>query len=133
LCRRYPGLRIAGTYAPPFGALSDEQQADMVARVRAARPDILFVAFGAPRQDLWIAEQQDVLKVPVCAGIGGSFDLIAGRLKRAPSWMQRMGLEWLYRLIQEPGRLWKRYLFGDLPLFLHILSSRFTARPERSV
>lgn len=124
LVRRNPGLRIAGTYAPPFGPFSAEENQRMVSLVKAARPDMLFVAFGAPRQDIWIRQHQDELGVPVCAGIGGTFDLLAGRRARAPSWAQRSGLEWAFRLMQEPRRLARRYLLGDLPLFVHIAGTR---------
>ena len=124
LVARYPGLRIAGTYSPPMGPFSPEEDARMVAMVRAAQPAMLFVAFGAPRQDVWIREHRDELGVPVCVGIGGTFNFIAGIIPRAPRWMQRAGLEWTYRLKQEPRRLWRRYLLGDLPIFLRILGAR---------
>jgi N-acetylglucosaminyldiphosphoundecaprenol N-acetyl-beta-D-mannosaminyltransferase len=118
LAGRYPGLQIAGTYAPPIGPFSPEETERMIARVRAARPDVLCAAFGAPRQDIWLAEHLELLRVPVCIGVGGTLNFIAGRVPRAPGWMQRCGLEWCYRLRQEPARLWRRYLLGDLPLFL---------------
>jgi N-acetylglucosaminyldiphosphoundecaprenol N-acetyl-beta-D-mannosaminyltransferase len=128
LCGRYPGLRIAGTCSPPYGEHSAREEAEMVARIRGARPDLLLVAFGAPRQDYWIARHKAALAVPVCIGVGGTFDLLAGKLKRAPRWLQRCGLEWAYRLAQEPGRLWKRYLLGDLPFYLRIVGSRVRMR-----
>jgi N-acetylglucosaminyldiphosphoundecaprenol N-acetyl-beta-D-mannosaminyltransferase len=121
---RNPGLVIAGTYAPPFGAFTDAEQAEIMARIHTASPHILFVAFGAPRQERWIYQHLEELGVPVCVGVGGSFDIVAGRLNRAPQWMQRLGLEWLYRLAQEPGRLWRRYLLGDLPVLLSIARDR---------
>jgi N-acetylglucosaminyldiphosphoundecaprenol N-acetyl-beta-D-mannosaminyltransferase len=124
LSRRFPGLRVAGTYSPPFGPFSPEEDARMVEMVRAAGPDMLFVAFGAPRQDTWIRRHLDELNVPVCVGIGGTFNFLTGRVPRAPRWMQGAGLEWAYRLRQEPRRLWRRYLLGDLPLFLRILGAR---------
>lgn len=124
LVRRHPGLRIAGTYAPPFGPFTAEEDAKMLRLVQQARPDMLFVAFGAPRQDVWLRRYRPLLGVPVCAGVGGTFNFITGRIPRAPRWMQRTGLEWLYRLRQEPRRLWKRYLLGDLPLFLRIVGAR---------
>lgn len=114
LQRRHPGLRVVGAHAPPVGSFSDEDDRQMIEAVRTARPEMLFVAFGAPRQELWIRRHLDELRVPVCMGVGGSFDIIAGRLRRAPRWMRRTGLEWLFRLLQEPGRLWRRYLLGDL-------------------
>jgi N-acetylglucosaminyldiphosphoundecaprenol N-acetyl-beta-D-mannosaminyltransferase len=123
LVRRHPTLRIAGTYAPPIGPFSDEEQTRMIAAVRAARPDMLFVAFGAPRQDVWIHQHLEDLDVPLCVGVGGAFNFIAGNVKRAPIWMRRTGLEWVHRLIQEPGRLWRRYLLQDLPVFLRLMSA----------
>jgi len=107
-----PGLRIAGTYA---GSPAPEEEEGIIARVAAANPDVLFVAYGAPRQDLWIARNLARLNVPVIMGIGGAFDFISGRTRRAPAWMQRAGLEWMHRLIREPWR-WRRML--ALPRFL---------------
>jgi N-acetylglucosaminyldiphosphoundecaprenol N-acetyl-beta-D-mannosaminyltransferase len=83
----------------------------------------LFVALGAPRQDLWIREHLQRLNVPVSVGVGCVFDLLAGGVSRAPGWMQRVGLEWAFRLAQEPDRLWRRYLLNDLPLLGHLLLS----------
>jgi N-acetylglucosaminyldiphosphoundecaprenol N-acetyl-beta-D-mannosaminyltransferase len=117
---RHPGLRVAGVYSPPYGELGAAEEGRMVAAVRAARPDLLFVALGAPRQDVWIGRQLGALGVPVCMGVGGALDLVAGRVPRAPGWMQRVGLEWGFRLVQEPGRLWKRYLVDDVPELLRL-------------
>jgi len=100
---QFPGLRIAGTYE---GGPGDPAS---VERVRAAQPEVPLVAFGAPAQDLWIHSHAAELNVPVCIGVGGSFDFIAGRAKRAPGWLQRLGLEWLHRLAREPWR-WRRQL-----------------------
>jgi N-acetylglucosaminyldiphosphoundecaprenol N-acetyl-beta-D-mannosaminyltransferase len=109
---RYPGLVIAGTF-PGSPALSEENA--IVERVRAACPDVLLVAFGAPAQDVWIARNQSRLQIPVTMGVGGSLDFIAGVVKRAPVWVRRIGLEWLYRLMREPWR-WRRQL--ALPRFV---------------
>lgn len=106
LCQWNPGLTIAGTYA---GSPAVEEEGEIVALVRAAKPDVLFVAYGAPAQDEWIARNLERLGVPVCIGVGGAFDFIAGRAKRAPVWMQRLGLEWLHRLCYQPWR-WRRQL-----------------------
>jgi len=123
LSRRYAGLRIAGTYAPPMGTFKPHEDDEIVSRVRATRPDMLFVAFGAPRQDTWIRDHLDALQVPVCIGVGGSFNFLAGRQPRAPQWIQRSGLEWAHRLVHEPRRLWRRYLLGDLPLLARIAAA----------
>ena len=103
-------LRVAGI-DPAFVKL-DEEQPDIVARINAAKPDVLFVALGNPKQELWMGRNAAKLDAGVMIGIGGTFNFIAGRVKRAPKWMQKSGLEWIYRIIQEPGRLWKRYAYG---------------------
>ena len=90
----------------------DREQPEIVERINAAKPDILFVALGNPKQELWMGRNASKLDVGVMIGIGGTFNFIAGRVKRAPKWVQKSGLEWIYRIIQEPGRLWKRYAYG---------------------
>jgi N-acetylglucosaminyldiphosphoundecaprenol N-acetyl-beta-D-mannosaminyltransferase len=120
LAERHPGLRIAGTYAPPFGAWPADEVVRMADAIRAAGRCVLFVAFGAPRQDKFIQANLPVLDVPIAMGVGCAFDLLAGDLRRAPSWMRRTGLEWLWRLAQEPGRLWRRYLLEDGPLVIRL-------------
>jgi len=120
LASRYPSLRIAGTCAPPMG-FGSEENARIVQMVREAAPDVLFVCLGAPRQDLWIHENIDALGVPVAIGVGCAFDVISGNVRRAPRWMQRAGLEWAYRLVNEPARLWRRYVLHDLPVFARLV------------
>lgn len=93
------------------------EEEDLAERIRLAAPDFLFVALGCPKQEMWVARNQHRIGVPVCMGVGSVLDVLAGRFKRAPGWMQRGGIEWVYRLGQEPGRLWRRYLIGDLPVF----------------
>lgn len=118
LVARHPALCIAGAYE---GSPTDDAA---VEHVRAARPDILLVAYGAPAQDVWIARHKDELGVPVSMGVGGTFDFIAGRAKRAPAWLQWLGLEWLHRLVHEPWR-WRRML--ALPRFaILVLRQRWT-------
>ena len=111
LCETYPGLRIVGTHA---GSPASEEEDEIVSMIQKAKPDILFVAYGAPQQDKWIARNLERLGVPVAMGVGGAFDFISGRAKRAPRWLQRLGLEWLHRLCHEPWR-WRRML--ALPKF----------------
>ncbi len=106
-----PGLTIAGTYP---GSPAPEEEEEIGRRIRAAAPHILLVAYGAPQQDLWLRRNLPGLKVPVGIGVGGTFDYLSGRVRRAPAWMRRAGLEWLYRLIRQPWR-WRRMLV--LPLF----------------
>jgi N-acetylglucosaminyldiphosphoundecaprenol N-acetyl-beta-D-mannosaminyltransferase len=112
LRRRYPGVQIVGTYA---GSPDPSEDDGLVARVNASGADILFVAYGAPRQDLWIARNAPRLTARVAIGVGGAVDFAAGKVPRAPRWMQRLGLEWLFRLIREPWR-WRRML--RLPRFV---------------
>jgi exopolysaccharide biosynthesis WecB/TagA/CpsF family protein len=106
---RHPGLRIAGVYEPPHASLAAMDDDEILRRLDQAKPDILLVAFGHPKQDLWIGAHRDRLPVSVAVGVGCTFDLIAGRRQRAPEWMQRAGLEWLFRVANEPTRLAKRY------------------------
>jgi N-acetylglucosaminyldiphosphoundecaprenol N-acetyl-beta-D-mannosaminyltransferase len=113
LQRSYPGLRIAGCYA---GSPRPADERDIRARIIAAQPTVLLVAYGHPAQELWIARNQPLLRVPVAIGVGGVFDYLAGETPLAPVWMRRMGLEWLYRLIRQPHR-WRRILVA-VPLFL---------------
>jgi N-acetylglucosaminyldiphosphoundecaprenol N-acetyl-beta-D-mannosaminyltransferase len=117
----HPGLRIAGVFAPPPLPLSRANQERALEMIHAAAPAFLFVAFGAPRQDLWIAEHLDKLNVGVAIGVGGVLDLLAGLSQRAPTWMQAAGLEWAYRLGREPRRLWRRYFFDDVPTLARLL------------
>jgi len=113
---RYPGLRVT-SYSPPFGPISPEEDERIVEAIVRANPGFLFVALGAPRQDLWIREHRERLGVPVAMGVGCVLDLLAGTAHRAPAWMQSLGFEWSYRLMREPRRLWRRYLRDDLPHF----------------
>ena len=126
LLKRLPHLNIVGTYAPPFGFEKDTTElARIASMIKEAKPDILFVGLGAPKQENWIRDNYKNLGVPVFMGVGVTFEFIAGIVKRAPKWMQSAGLEWLWRLMMEPGRLWKRYLIDDMPFFFLILKQRF--------
>lgn len=121
----YPDLKVH-TYSPPMGPFSDEENAKMVSMIRESGAKYLFVAFGAPKQDVWIMEHMHELGVPVCAGVGGIFNFLAGAVQRAPEWMQRSGFEWVYRIMQEPGRLWRRYIVQDLPVFARMMMQPVT-------
>lgn len=109
LKRRWPALRIAGAIAPPFRALSAEEDAAIVDQVNASGAATLWVSLGCPKQELWIAAHAGRIRA-VMLGVGGAFDFHAGRVPRAPAWMRRSGLEWLHRLVHEPRRLGRRYL-----------------------
>jgi N-acetylglucosaminyldiphosphoundecaprenol N-acetyl-beta-D-mannosaminyltransferase len=115
LCGTYPGVRIAGTHA---GSPVLEEEDEIVRLIQKAKPDVLLVAYGAPQQDKWIARNLERLGVPVAMGVGGAFDFISGRARRAPRWVQRLGLEWLHRLCHEPWR-WRRML--ALPRFVWLV------------
>lgn len=103
----FSGLKIAGWHSGYFDAAEEQQ---LISDIRAVRPHILFVAMGSPLQEFWLYENCQDLGVPFCMGVGGTFDVLAGNLRRAPLWMQANGLEWLFRLLQEPTRMWRRYL-----------------------
>ena len=105
----FPGVSIVGCVSPPVAPLDQMDHDALLSAIADARPDILLVAFGNPKQEKWISMHRNRLDVPVCIGVGGTFDFLAGELSRAPDWMKRSGLEWFYRLTQEPRRLWKRY------------------------
>lgn len=120
LCERFPGLNVAGVYAPPFRPLNEEERRALKEQVDAARPDILWVGLSTPKQELWMAENVGNLNASVMVGVGAAFDFHAGLLRQAPAWMQRASLEWLFRLYAEPRRLWRRYLRNN-PEFLWLM------------
>jgi N-acetylglucosaminyldiphosphoundecaprenol N-acetyl-beta-D-mannosaminyltransferase len=105
----FPNLRVAYAFSPPFRALNEEEDARITAEINRAAPDILFMGLGCPKQENWMAAHNDKLKA-VMLGVGASFDFFAGNVRESPEWMGKLGLEWLFRLTQEPKRLWKRYL-----------------------
>jgi N-acetylglucosaminyldiphosphoundecaprenol N-acetyl-beta-D-mannosaminyltransferase len=110
LIEKHSGLAIAGIASPPFRQLTPAEELGLLSQIRDSRPDLLFIAFGQPKGELWLAEHYEKLSVPVSVQIGASLDFVAGKVRRAPRWMQRIGLEWVYRLAQEPCRLLGRYL-----------------------
>ncbi|MGB7134591.1 MAG: WecB/TagA/CpsF family glycosyltransferase [Acidobacteriaceae bacterium] len=120
LSRRYPGLNICGTYCPPFGFEQDPAELERIRdRIDEASPDLLCVAFGAPKQEIWMQNNRS-LNVGVMLAVGAAFERQAGLVRRAPRWMQRLALEWLFRLMLEPRRLWRRYLLGN-PRFVGLV------------
>lgn len=134
---KLPGLQVVGVDAPDI-CLDDsrEARAAIAARIRNATPDLVFVALGAPKQELWIDLVRDDLCPAVLLGVGGTFDFLSGKVKRAPAWVSHFGLEWLFRLWQEPRRLWRRYLLRD-PKFLLIIGRALVQQvrrpPKRSI
>lgn len=118
LRKKYPSIKIEGTYSPPLGFENDkDENKKIVDMIKTAEPDILFVGLGAPKQEKWIYRYKDEYRVPVSVGVGGTFEFFSGMVKRAPKWMRRAGLEWFWRLMVEPRRLWKRYLVDDMKFF----------------
>jgi N-acetylglucosaminyldiphosphoundecaprenol N-acetyl-beta-D-mannosaminyltransferase len=117
----FPGLRIAGSYAPPFRALTPAEDADVVRMINDSNADVVWVGLGAVKQEYWMAQHVDVLDAHALIGVGAAFDFHAGVVKQAPLWMQRYGLEWFYRLCREPRRLWRRYLRTNPAFVIGIL------------
>jgi N-acetylglucosaminyldiphosphoundecaprenol N-acetyl-beta-D-mannosaminyltransferase len=116
----FPGVCIAGRYCPEFLPLEEMDHEVILSKIEKAKPDILLVAFGNPKQEKWLTMHRQRLEVPVCMGVGGTFDFLSGRLSRAPLWMQKSGMEWLYRTIQEPSRLGKRYFSNAVGLMRYL-------------
>jgi N-acetylglucosaminyldiphosphoundecaprenol N-acetyl-beta-D-mannosaminyltransferase len=125
LAQRFPKLQIVGAWEPPFRPLNQEERQKLREQIRLARPDILWVGLSTPKQEMFMAEYLDQLDVTLMFGVGAAFDFLAGTVRQAPKWMQRSGLEWLFRLYCEPRRLWKRY-FKNNPLFVARIFCQFT-------
>jgi N-acetylglucosaminyldiphosphoundecaprenol N-acetyl-beta-D-mannosaminyltransferase len=123
---QYPDLQVAGSRN---GYWDDD--AEVVEAVSAAKPDFLFVAIPSPRKEFWLAEHGAALGVPFMMGVGGSFDVVAGKVRRAPTWVQRIGCEWVYRLLQEPRRMWRRYLVGNTRFFVLTMREWWQIRQSR--
>ena len=119
--------RVVGTHAPPFRDLTAEEERAVLERLEALRPDILWVCLGTSRQEKWLARMRSSLEVPVLAGVGAAVDFLSGSKPRAPVWLQRLGLEWLFRLVTEPRRLWRRYLIGNI-VFLRLAGGALRRR-----
>jgi N-acetylglucosaminyldiphosphoundecaprenol N-acetyl-beta-D-mannosaminyltransferase len=120
LQRRFPGLIVAGTYSPPFRAVTVDEDEAIVSRINDSKPDIVWVGLSTPKQEHWMAQHVDRITASVLIGVGAAFDFHAGLKRQAPRWMQQSGLEWLFRLGTEPRRLWRRYLVNN-PLFVWLM------------
>ena len=132
--QQYRGLQVVGTYSPPYDFFDSHEENEKIAgMIRAVQPDILFVGLGAPKQEKWISRHLHSLQVPVSIGIGASFEYVAGCTARAPEWMQRSGLEWLYRIIESPSRYWKRYVVEDAVFFPLVVAQRLKALTQKRV
>jgi N-acetylglucosaminyldiphosphoundecaprenol N-acetyl-beta-D-mannosaminyltransferase len=121
-------IQIAGTYCPPFRTLTPEEELQIQSIINEAKPDVLWVGLSTPKQEGWMHKHREHLNVPVMLGVGAAFDLNSGRLRQAPSWMRENGLEWLFRLMAEPQRLWRRYIINGSGfvwgVFLEVLGIR---------
>ena len=120
LQRRFPGIRIVGTYTPPFRSLNPQEKADLQDRLSIVAPDIIWVGLSTPKQEQFMYENVHLLNCKVMVGVGAAFDIHTGRLNDAPDWMKSAGLQWLHRLCQEPSRLWRRYLFNNSAFLIRI-------------
>jgi N-acetylglucosaminyldiphosphoundecaprenol N-acetyl-beta-D-mannosaminyltransferase len=126
----FPGLQIAGIFSPPFRPLSSEEDLDIIQQINKSQADIVWVGISTPKQERWMAEHREQITAPVLIGVGAAFDFLSGNKAQAPAWVQRVGLEWLFRLASEPKRLWKRYIlypyFGLLVLAQELGFKRYT-------
>ena len=120
LTQRFPGLQIAGSWSPPFRSLTHDEDDDLTQSINSATPDIVWIGLSTPKQEYWMYEHLGRVRAQVMIGVGAAFDFHAGVKKQAPRWMQRSGLEWSFRLLSEPRRLWRRYLINN-SLFLWMI------------
>jgi N-acetylglucosaminyldiphosphoundecaprenol N-acetyl-beta-D-mannosaminyltransferase len=131
LTARFPGLSIAGMSPTPKRPLPRAENEDVIEEINRADPDVVWVGMGTGYQERWVAENRGRLNAPILIGVGAAFDMHSGMVRQAPHWMQSVGLEWFFRLLQEPGRLWRRYLLGN-PLFVaRLIAQRFGWRRYR--
>jgi|YelNatPaOPRAMG01_1025707.scaffolds.fasta_scaffold00769_8 N-acetylglucosaminyldiphosphoundecaprenol N-acetyl-beta-D-mannosaminyltransferase len=126
--KMYPGLKVVGVYSPPFAEkFSEEENKKMIEMINAVKPNVLWVSLTAPKQDIWIYEHFEKLDVNIAIGVGGAFEVTAGLIKRSPKWMQKAGLEWFYRFMKEPRRLFRRYFIDAPEIFFLVLKQKFTS------
>jgi N-acetylglucosaminyldiphosphoundecaprenol N-acetyl-beta-D-mannosaminyltransferase len=122
---KFPGIQIVGTYTPPFRPLNESEEKELIERIAILKPDFFWVGLSTPKQERFMAQYWQKLDAKIFFGVGAAFDMHAGQVQQAPFWMQRSGLEWLFRLIVEPRRLWKRYMINN-PLFLGRIALQFS-------
>jgi N-acetylglucosaminyldiphosphoundecaprenol N-acetyl-beta-D-mannosaminyltransferase len=126
LQQRFAGLAVVGTYTPPFRPLTEDEEVEVVDLINRANPDVVWVGLSTPKQEQWMARHRSALQAPVLLGVGGAFDIHAGTVRQAPRWIQHSGMEWAFRLMIEPKRLWRRYLSNN-PRFVMAIAAR---RPQ---
>lgn len=119
LLMNFPNLKISGFYSPPFHSLTKREDEEIIQKINQAKPDVLWVGLGLPKQEIWIFEHRDELTVPVVIGVGAAFKFLSGKVKRPPNWIGDLGFEWLWRFFQEPKRVWRRVL--DIPFFIFLV------------
>jgi N-acetylglucosaminyldiphosphoundecaprenol N-acetyl-beta-D-mannosaminyltransferase len=127
LRHRHPGVKIVGGYSPPHRRLTEEEQGAVIDEINHSRPDVVWAGIGVPKQEKWMADVRPRLEAPVLVGVGAAFDFHAGLVPQAPNWIQESGLEWAYRLSQEPRRLWRRYLRYN-PMFVGAFARQLAER-----
>ncbi|VAX35394.1 N-acetylmannosaminyltransferase [hydrothermal vent metagenome] len=128
LLEQFPRLNISGLFSPPMLDIGEDESQDVLDQINAAKPDVLWVGLGSPKQDYWMVQHRNKLDVPVMIGVGAAFDFFAGTKRQAPVWIQKSGLEWLFRLCSEPKRLWRRYVLGNTLFIFLILKETITGR-----
>lgn len=128
---RFPGLHVAGSHSPPFRPLNAQEEATIAAEINSSGAQVVWVGIGQPKQELWMAKMRPLLQAPLLVGVGAAFDFHAGLVKQAPPWMQRNGLEWVYRLAKEPRRLWRRYARYN-PRFLMAFARQYARERQAS-
>jgi N-acetylglucosaminyldiphosphoundecaprenol N-acetyl-beta-D-mannosaminyltransferase len=126
---RYPGLIVAGTVSPPFRAVAEQESAATLAAINDARPHVLWVGLGAPKQEFWVADHASLVSAGLLLPVGAAFDFHSGRIRRAPRWMRRSGLEWLFRLAMDPRRLASRYLRTNSKFLVLVVRDALRRRP----
>ena len=124
----FPGIDIVGVYSPPYGEWSDKENKKIVSIINKSNADILWVGVSSPKQDIWISRNKKILECKVAIGVGAAFDFHSGRVERAPIWVQKLGFEWLFRFTQDPRRLWKRYIIGNLQFIIIIIKEFFKVK-----
>ncbi|MEW5895574.1 MAG: WecB/TagA/CpsF family glycosyltransferase [Candidatus Omnitrophota bacterium] len=127
-----PDIQVCGSYAPPVDEKARAEDESIIAQINGVQPDILWVGMGAPKQDYWMKLNRERLDVPVMIGVGAAFDFLAGVKPRAPEWMQRIGMEWFFRLCCEPRRLWRRYVIGNARFCFEMFKEIFRLRNVKS-
>lgn len=132
LIEKYPKIKIVGMYSPPFRILYDEENETIIENINKTNADFLWTGIGAPKQEIWMYEHKDRVN-SLMIGVGAGFDYHAGKIKRAPGWMQQLSLEWFYRLLQDPKRLFSRYLNTNIKFIIYICKSGFGRKKKESV